>query len=137
MTHTISKKYKLTNETNLKGKKMQEEIIRLASLVGTDAKEPEKKLLAFIESYTQTKIDEALDGFKPRQISGFEIDQLGQWWKITPITRVMVRDELLLDSLNVRQEGIQEIEKYKQTLEKGEKMKTNTQQPWEGCKGCI
>lgn len=79
--------------------------------------EIEHKLTAL---YEQAQRD-AVEGLKVRQISGFQRDELGRWYKRYPTGMVLVTDELLLDALNVRQENIDLINEYlNQTKEDSE-----------------
>lgn len=55
---------------------------------------------------------DAVEGLKVRQISGFQRDELGRWYKRYPTGMVLVTDEMLLDALNVRQENIDLINEY-------------------------
>ena len=77
------------------------------------AEEALKGYIEELESYINSHYiaKEKVAQFKCRQISGFYKDMLGQWFKRYPTCGVMVTDETLLDALNVRQEGIDEINK--------------------------
>lgn len=57
------------------------------------------------------EITSLIEELEIRQISGFEMDIAGQWWKLYPTHRNLVTDELLLDALNVRQEAINKLNK--------------------------
>jgi len=50
---------------------------------------------------------------KIRQISGFERDELGRWWKLHETGRNLVTDVMLNDSLNVRQEYNDRVNQYR------------------------
>jgi hypothetical protein len=71
-----------------------------------------KQAVELILAHIQKEKKEAVRGLMIRQISGFTRDGLGQWWKRYPEGRVLVTDELLLDTLNVRQENIDAVVAY-------------------------
>ena len=64
-----------------------------------------------VEALEQAQRD-AVGGLRVRQISGFQRDELGRWYKRYPTGMVLVTDEMLLDALNVRQENIDLINEY-------------------------
>lgn len=98
---------------------VEEYDLRMIRIIGEEqvAKDLVEELLTL---YEQAQRD-AVGGLKVRQISGFQRDELGRWYKRYPTGMVLVTDELLLDALNVRQENIDLINDYlNQTKEDSE-----------------
>jgi len=96
-------------------KKIEEKIEYLRETffgAGFEGDEFEKIAKREIQTLIEEERKKAVEGFKPRQISGFYRDDLGRWFKRYPTGGVLVTDVILTDSLNVRQEMIDEIETY-------------------------